>query len=1119
MNLSKSIAIALATGAGFFVLEAGAQSLQMAPQQPQVVASFGRAVDGAAAKPRPTAPDAQGRYRYILRFQDAPVASYRGGVAGLEATQPSLSGRSQLDVNSAEAVAYTNYLRGRQSEHLNSVSQRVQRPIAAERTFVYSVNAAAVRLLPEEAERLRGLRGVLSVEQDMAYPLLTDRGPAWIGADDIWIGHATPNGFNTRGEGVVVGVLDSGINMRHQSFAATDQDSSPYTHSNPLGGFKGACDPLHPQYNAALQCNDKLIGAYDFADQYSGGTEADGPEDNDGHGTHVAATVAGNVHEGEFPIGDPGIPTAMSGVAPRANIIAYDVCVGGSCPTLAVISGIEQAVIDGVNVLNESIGIGGDSFTGSKQQAYLGALDAGIVAVRAAGNDGPDAATVGPEPAWTMSVGATTHDRVISFDKTITLTGGDAPIGPFDGVGVSGPLSAPTEILYAGNQPAQMGQANPALCGVEYPANSLTGKLVVCDRGQFALVAKANNVLAGGAAGMILADSGVGLAGVEAIPYPLPTIHVNQANGASIKTWLTTGTGHAGSFNGSTIGSNPAAGDFLVDFSSRGPAPYNLIKPDLSAPGDAIFSATRAASESDFNTYELLSGTSMASPHVAGAAALLKAVHPSWTPTQVRSALMTTANYSDLIDQVSEEQATPFEGGAGRIDLTKAALAGLLLNESRQNFEAANPSTGGSPETLNLPSMMQDTCYRSCTWTRTLTSPLLQQANWSVEYIGPGEGQAIADFAIGSGGSRTINFTVNAEALAPNQWYHGRLVFTERDGRAPDAVFPVSFYAVQSTDAARLTKEASTDTASMRDQISYTLTARNFAATPATGVMVDEMPAGLTFVTASNGGSFDADTNTVSWEVEIPAAVVDMPDISGTTFGFLPLSTFSVTPLTPPTNRDEGCLGLSGFNFSYGGETYNSVIMSVNGTLELGQASLGCSTFDNLPLPNVDANPNLLAPLWSDFDLTAGVGGGELRAATLTAGPDQFYVFEWLNARVWGSDEVASFQVWIEAGTSNIWFEYGPNTLELPTAATVGFQDSSRSAGVTLYHNGTGAFPATAATFAVDFAPQSISRTVQARVPASNFSGILVNEVQFGGNRAFAPLEVEGPLFYDSFED
>ncbi|HMQ35033.1 MAG TPA: S8 family serine peptidase, partial [Chloroflexaceae bacterium] len=222
----------------------------------------------------------------------------------------------------------------------------------------------------------------------------------------------------SRGEGVVIGVLDTGIDPGHPSFSGQPADGHVYT--NPLGRMLGVCDPGDARYDPRFGCNDKLIGAYSFADT-AGTPDPQGrpsPHDNHGHGSHIAGIAAGN------PVPDVAIGGAdvgqVAGVAPHANLVVYDVCgiagSGRSCSGSAILAAIDQAVADGVDLLNLSLsGSSRDPWLSADGRALLGAVGAGAFVAASAGNGGPGAGTIG-SPAnapWVAAAGSVSHASVL----------------------------------------------------------------------------------------------------------------------------------------------------------------------------------------------------------------------------------------------------------------------------------------------------------------------------------------------------------------------------------------------------------------------------------------------------------------------------------------------------------------------------------------------------------------------------------------------------------------------------------------------------------------------------------------------------------------------------------
>ena len=363
----------------------------------------------AATPSRDTVQRADALKTYIVVFEEPAAARFRGFAATdksrprLAASSAAATGKRKFNARSPEAVAYVDYLSDLRRLRLNDASVRVGRPLVPMHTYAHAMNGVSLKLTAAEAKLVAGVPGVKAIAPEFTRFLQTNIGPSWIKADLVWNGTAT--GTANRGEGVVVGVIDSGINRTHSSFSGAGV-------SNPFGSFRGYCA------TTPSACNTKLIGLYDFTSAPANGN-AD-PVDNDGHGTHTASTAVG----APFSI--------YSGVAPRANLIAYKACPDDSCTGSALLASINQTVIDGVDVVNYSIGSGPEDPWGSvgvagtdDAEAFLAVREAGIVVAVSAGNDGPLEGTVGnpSNSPWVMSVAAATHsgtapgDRLASFSS------------------------------------------------------------------------------------------------------------------------------------------------------------------------------------------------------------------------------------------------------------------------------------------------------------------------------------------------------------------------------------------------------------------------------------------------------------------------------------------------------------------------------------------------------------------------------------------------------------------------------------------------------------------------------------------------------------------------------
>jgi subtilisin family serine protease len=364
---------------------------------------------------------AEDRTTWIVQFEEPAAASFRGFTGDsrrpkLAATSPSATGARKYDSRSQAARDYVSYLGELRRIRLADASARLGRPLLPRYVYAHAINGLSLELTAAEAAVIRAMPGVRAISPEFHRYPQTDRGPLWINADDIWNG--TLPGIGThKGEGQVIGVIDTGINRAHTAFAGTGI-------SNPAGQVYGYC------ITNAAACNTKVIGLYDFIANTTNG-RAD-PTDTDGHGTHTAATSGGNPF------------SLYTGVAPQANIIAYKACPGGdgtSCNGTALIASIDQAVADGVDVINYSIGggpidpwfaVGNTSVDDT--EAFLAAREAGIIVAAAAGNDGPDPGTHG-NPAnspWVLGVAAASHDRTsVASADFLAQFSGRGPVIPF----------------------------------------------------------------------------------------------------------------------------------------------------------------------------------------------------------------------------------------------------------------------------------------------------------------------------------------------------------------------------------------------------------------------------------------------------------------------------------------------------------------------------------------------------------------------------------------------------------------------------------------------------------------------------------------------------------------
>jgi subtilisin family serine protease len=623
---------------------------------------------------------------YIVQMLQAPVVAYEGGEAGLAATKPAKG--QKLDPSSAAVKTYAAHLVGQHDAVLQKVGGGTK-----VYDYTYSYNGFAAKLTDGQKAALAKQEGVLAVTEEELVTGDTSSTPEFLGLDapgGLWSQLGGPTGDKKgvgAGEDIVIGIVDSGIWPESKSFS--DRDAKGKLIYQQLPGWHGKCTPGE-LFNASL-CNQKLIGGQHFNASWGGdaGIDAQRPwefnsvRDYNGHGTHTASTAGGN--HGVATTGPATVFGDVSGIAPRARIAAYKAlwstqdAAQASGFTGDLLAAIDQAVADGVDVINYSISGSRTNFADPVMISFLFAADAGVFVAASAGNNGPASSTVAHPSPWMTTVAAGTHNRdgrgSVTLGNGVTYTGasvatavGPAPLVDSDGAGLATADADEAELCYPGT-------LDPA---------KVSGKIVLCLRGIIARVDKSRAVEMAGGVGMVLYNDPD--SSLNADFHFVPSVHVDRASGLAIKAYAATASPTA-TINASTIVYDAPA-PFTASFSSRGPllaGGGDMLKPDVIAPGQDILAAVAPPGNAgrDFNLY---SGTSMSSPHVAGLAALLKDRHPGWSPMAVKSALMTSAY--DVLDGPNTHPLVIFRQGAGHVRPNSAADPGLVYDSSWNDWLA-----------------------------------------------------------------------------------------------------------------------------------------------------------------------------------------------------------------------------------------------------------------------------------------------------------------------------------------------------------------------------------------------------------------------------------------------
>ena len=982
----------------------------------------------------------------MIKYDFDAAASYTGRVAGLAATSPRLTGKT-LKENAKAVKAYNAYATDL-STKISARAQKAAPGLKIQFTYSGAFGGVSARIPANQIASLLKADGVVAVQQDtLEHPL--DDNTSFIGATAVW---PTLGGSTTAASNVIVGVIDTGVWPEHPMLSPT---GIPSPSGGPWGcQFGDGSDPAH--LGTPFACNKKLIGAYAKTATYMANVGADANEfcnnathicsarDSEGHGTHTTTTAAGDCVASAMLYGVERGP--VCGIAPGAHVIQYRVCLAQGCFGSDSVSAVQQAILDGVNVINFSISGGAQPYSDAVELAFLDAVNAGISVNASAGNSGPGAGTSDHGGPWTTTVGASTGPR--QFGSTLHLTADGGASLDIPGITLTTGISSPTPVVMAATLPGE-----DALCQSTLAAATATGKIVACQRGTNGRIDKGRRVLAGGAAGMILYNAVK--QDQESDNHYLPAIHIDGPS-APFTTFVTTHTNVQATWAQGV--SQPGQADMMASFSSRGPT-GDWIKPDITAPGVQVLAGTTPQPDQTTadngptgNLYMAIAGTSMSSPHATGVSALVKAAHPSWTPAQIKSALM-TSSVQTVVKEDGVTPATPFDMGAGSIRADRAVAPTLVFDESYANFVASGSDTLHRIN-LNIASIDATTMTGEITTTRTAlnVSGIKQKLSVSVQEApgtriivsnkapGPkGPGSGVTTLSVGKNKSLTFWVTISAPTAANGQ-YFGRITLTPASGTP--VTIPVAF--VKQQGAVTLTHTCSPTTFAAKTGAAHcSATVSNFSSSVANVNLDVANPDGVKGLLYKNiaapATAIDTDKG-VHWSgalsAALPPQVTSITDITGTgpDGGYLALSLLGVGPVAGV--GDDTITNFNVPTFYYGGETYSRIGVVSNGYIVIGGGDSGDIVFRPQHFgtaPAVARPNNVLAPLWTDLN---PAGAGAIRVASLSGGANAgWVVVDWDAVKNFGNATTHSFEVWIQIqkGTTTgpaseaITYSYGPN--------------------------------------------------------------------------------------------